>query len=140
MIRPLRVIWLILAIVWFSFVLGPASMRAADGAPVKVSAQESAKLLISSPVPSVWEIMKAGRMRAVVMLEFTVKEDGSVADIHVLSRQGEGADMYYNNPAKDSLSKWKYHPYTVNGRPTPMRTTVEFDLDALGYGWKAVFK
>jgi hypothetical protein len=44
------------------------------------------------------------------------------------------------NPAKDALSHWKYHPYTVNGKPTPMRTSVEYVLGPPSYLLRPVFK
>ncbi len=52
--------------------------------------------------------------------EFTVKSNGTVTDVKVLSSKGPKI----RSPV-DSIGKWTYKPYIVNGTPPAMRITVD---------------
>jgi hypothetical protein len=59
-------------------------------------------------------------LRSDWVAEFTVKPDGTVADVKVLSSKGPKT----RNPL-DSIDKWTYKPYMANGTPTAVRITVD---------------
>ncbi len=90
------------------------------GEPVRVSAEEAEKLLISRPQPCYQMLAKASRVQGAVKLEFTVTVDGTVKDVKVLSGHPLLKDC-----AGGSVEKSKYRPYLVNGQQTAMRTTTE---------------
>lgn len=49
-----------------------------------------------------------------VMMEFTITSSGTVADIVVIDADPPG---YFEKAAEKSLSRWKYQPKMVNGKP-----------------------
>jgi periplasmic protein TonB len=51
-----------------------------------------------------------------VLLEFTVTETGAVTDARVVDREPSGI---FNSAALRAVSKWKYRPKVVNGKPLP---------------------
>jgi len=63
-----------------------------------------------------------------VTAEFTITENGSVADIVVL--ESEPADVF-NQVATDALAKWRFKPWIKDGTALPFRATmtIEFALD-----------
>jgi TonB family protein len=61
-----------------------------------------------------------------VVMQVVINRDGTVGHIRVM----EG-DPVLRGAATDAVSKWRYRPYTVNGQPVDVLTTVavEFKLD-----------
>lgn len=64
-----------------------------------------------------------------VQAEFTVRPDGSVADITVLGSQPEGV---FDDQAIDALSQWQFEPVLVEGKLVEVRAvqTIAFRLDS----------
>jgi hypothetical protein len=42
----------------------------------------------------------------------------------------KGADPVLDPIITDTLHRWRYKPYTVNGRPVPFCTTVRYEITA----------
>jgi len=63
-----------------------------------------------------------------VKLEFTVLEDGTVADINVLESNPK---RVFDRSAMRALQRWKFKPRIVNGRPEKQRAiqVIEFKLN-----------
>jgi protein TonB len=63
-----------------------------------------------------------------VRLDFTIREDGSVCDVAVLSAEPSNI---FNRNAVRAVLRWKFKPRIVDGRPVPRKgqQTIEFRLD-----------
>ncbi|MEM9102054.1 MAG: energy transducer TonB [Pseudomonadota bacterium] len=65
-----------------------------------------------------------------VTLSFTIMPDGSVGDISVLEAKPR---RLFDRAARRALSKWKYKPKIVDGKPVPQpgqKVTLDFKLDS----------
>lgn len=69
--------------------------------------------------------LAALRMEAKVVLYATVSADGKVSDLEVISAPNPA----FADAAVDSVRKWKYSPYVVNGKPTATHTFVFANFD-----------
>lgn len=63
-----------------------------------------------------------------VVVEFTILEDGTVANPEVVEAD---PPRLFNRNAIRAIMKWKFKPRMVDGKPTTRRATqtIEFDLD-----------
>lgn len=68
------------------------------------------------------------RVEGFVTAEFTITENGSVADIVVLESQPAGV---FDQAATDALAKWRFKPHVEDGTPLPFRATqmIEFRME-----------
>lgn len=73
-----------------------------------------------------WEARKK-KIHGSVIISLLVTEDGLPTDPHVLKSLGYGLDEI----ALDAARKYRFQPATLDGKPVPVRTTVElkFRLD-----------
>lgn len=62
---------------------------------------------------------KAARMSGVVLLDVTIRSDGSVTDVHPLS----GPPVLQKSAVK-AVSTWRYQPYQIAGAPVGARTRI----------------
>lgn len=74
--------------------------------------------------------MQARRLKTEgwVKLEFTVREDGTVADIKVRDARPSGT---FDQAAMAAIGQWKFRPAMENGKPVRKRAvqTLKFELD-----------
>lgn len=89
-----------------------------DGAPGVTSPRP---LVEQKPEYTV-EAMRA-RVQGVVLLEATVLENGSVADIRVLKTMDPSYGL--DEKAVEALRAWKFRPGTYQGRPVAVKVLVE---------------
>ena len=91
-----------------SVIGGDLPVRLPSGPPRKVH-----------DVRPVWpdEARRAG-VQGIVIVEFTVDVDGTVADARIL----RGIPLL-EKAALDCVRQWRYEPTLLNGRPTPFRMT-----------------
>jgi TonB family protein len=61
-----------------------------------------------------------------VMLKVCVGADGQVHDVKVL----RGADPTADPGIVAAVRTWRYHPYTVDGRPVPFCTNLRYEISA----------
>ncbi|WP_263366968.1 energy transducer TonB [Edaphobacter bradus] len=92
-------------------------------AAVNVPASVMEARLASSRVPSYPETAKASHVEGRVVLEATIAKDGSVGHLRVL----EG-DPRLRSAATEAVSRWRYRPYMLNGKPVEVNTTVRVDF------------
>lgn len=66
-----------------------------------------------------------------VIVEFTITPAGTVTDVSVLESQ---PPRVFDRSAIRAILKWKFKPKVVDGRPVPMRATLQldFNLDNMG--------
>ncbi|HKO13478.1 MAG TPA: energy transducer TonB [Acidobacteriaceae bacterium] len=62
---------------------------------------------------------KARRMSGIVLLEVTIRADGSVTDVHALT----GPPLLQQSAVK-AVSTWRYQPYQIAGTPVGVRTRI----------------
>jgi TonB family protein len=65
------------------------------------------------------EEAKTAHIEGSVLLEFCIKEDGTVVEIHPLS----GPEIL-QQAAVDAAKQWTYKPYSLNGEPIAVETHV----------------
>ena len=64
-----------------------------------------------------------------VQLEFTITESGAVTDIVVVAAEPSG---YFERAASRALSRWKYKPKIIDGRPARRynnQVVITFELE-----------
>lgn len=60
------------------------------------------------------------------IVEYTVRQDGTTADIRIIDSAPEG---YFEHATKEAVKEWKYEPPTEDGQPAEIkgvRTTLQF--------------
>ena len=87
--------------------------------PIKVGGNVQESKLIRRVEPVYPELAKRARVQGGVVLVVTVDEEGSVAEIKVIS----GHPLLYE-AAVTAVRQWKYSPTLLNGEPVPVIATV----------------
>lgn len=125
----------------------PDPAAAAELAPAQPPAAASAVVRLAAPVPLATAEGPAGSPEALkrerppyppqaqaagregaVFVEFTVRTDGSVADVTVLSAE---PDATFVEPTLQAVRLWRFRPATRNGKPVAVRVRqkVSFRLE-----------
>lgn len=79
--------------------------------------------LITSRVPAYPETARAEGVQGRVLLQATISKEGEVEQLHVID-----GDPILRPAALDAVSKWRYRPYMVNGRPVEVSTNIRVDF------------
>jgi TonB family protein len=97
----------------------------AQAPEVQVPADEMQKLLVHRVDPEYPAAARQDKVQGVILLDVVVGRDGSVVETRALN----GPDVLAR-AAMDAVRWWKYEPYSVQGRPAVVETTVavEFKL------------
>ena len=82
----------------------------------------AANLLISR-LPQYPDDARTSHAPGRVLMQAVINKDGTIGHLRVI----EG-DAALRNAALDAVSKWRYKPYTVNGQPVDVSTTVAVDF------------
>jgi len=92
---------------------------------VQVPAEEMQKLLVHKVDPEYPAAARQEKLQGVIVLEVVVGRDGSVLETRALN----GPDVLAQ-AAMEALRWWKFAPYSVQGKPAVVETTVavEFKL------------
>ncbi len=91
--------------------------------PVSVAPGVMEENLVVSRVPAYPDVAKADHIEGPVVMQAIISKNGTVGHLHVI--QG---DPLLRSAASEAVSKWRYRPYTVNGRPVEVATTVTVDF------------
>ena len=72
------------------------------------------------------EIARKARIQGVVIVEAIIDKEGNVTNVKIL----KGLPMGLDSAASDAVSKWKFRPATLNGKPVAViyNLTVNFRL------------
>ena len=65
-------------------------------------------------------LAKAAKMSGVVVMKAVISKDGSISALEIMS----ATNPVFNKAAIDAVRQWKYRPYTLNGEPTEVMTTI----------------
>jgi len=90
----------------------------ADDAP-QLSAAQQGRLVKKAP-PVYPPAAKAAHVSGTVLLDALIGVDGKVRDLYVLS----SSSPLLTQAAKDSVGRWQYSPYIVDGEPQEVTTRV----------------
>jgi TonB family protein len=94
-----------------------------DAGAVKVPSSVMAENLVASRVPAYPEAAKQEGVQGPVVMQALISPSGTVDRVHVI--QGE---PQLRQAAAQAVKKWRYRPYTVNGQPVEVATTVRVDF------------
>ncbi len=88
-------------------------------APAPVSRGVMNGLLVFNPRPIYPPIAIASRTEGTVVLEAIISKSGSIENLRVVS----GPPMLRQS-ALDAVRQWRYRPYTLDGQPVEVETTI----------------
>ncbi len=92
-------------------------------AQANVSADVMEKRIKHRVDPEYPAAARPDNLQAVIMVDVVVGRDGSVVDVHALN----GPDVL-GRAAEDALRWWRFEPYTVEGQPVVVETTVAVEF------------
>jgi protein TonB len=87
--------------------------------PIDVPEAAARTLLTQQVEPVYPEIARASAQHGTVVLQVTIGRDGAIQDAKFL--QGS---LVFARSAIDAVKQWRFTPYSFNGRPAPVRTTL----------------
>jgi TonB family protein len=94
------------------------------GRYLSVSSGVMAHNLISSPAPNYPMLARIAHIQGQVILQAVIAKDGSVSATHVLR-----GHRLLRGAATDAVSRWRFRPYMMEGRPVDVSTIVTVDFD-----------
>jgi TonB family protein len=101
----------------------PLAEAAKPIGPQRISSGVMQGLAISQPQPVYPEEAKAQHIQGVVVLHARISKEGTVKDLQLISGPPELVVS-----AIDAVRQWKYKPYTVDGEPTDVHTTININF------------
>jgi TonB family protein len=105
----------------------PSPPSGESAAPVRLTAQDAAELA-EKRVPAAYpEKARANGIQGDVVLNVLISETGDVKESSVASGDPDLAQA-----AIESVKQWKYRPYIIDGKPTPVATRVTFSFHIKG--------
>ncbi len=100
-----------------------ATLSPGGTGPLPVPGSVMAENLLISRLPQYPDEPGTRRASGRVVMQAVINKDGTIGHLRVI----EG-DPALRNAALDAVSKWRYKPYTVNGQPVDVSTTVAVDF------------
>ena len=97
-----------------------AKLVSDDAVGNKVSAGITEGLKVRDVPPSYLEIARENRVEGELALRAVIDTTGSVSRVCITKALGAGLDDMMVN----TVRQWKYKPYTLNGQPVEVQTTV----------------
>jgi periplasmic protein TonB len=79
--------------------------------------------LVRKVEPTYPALARAMRLQGTVKLQATVAEDGAVHDVKIVS-----GPPVLAHAAQEAVTRWRYRPYLLNGKPVAMRTEINVDF------------
>lgn len=98
---------------------GVSVIRLRPRAPAPVSSGVMNGLLLKKVTPGYPQIARAAGTQGTVVLEATISTTGSIENLRVVS-----GPALLRQAALSAVAQWQYRPYTLNGRPVEVETTV----------------
>jgi protein TonB len=75
--------------------------------------------LLEKASPQYPAIARAARVEGTVVLQATISRDGTIQNLRVVS-----GPPLLQQAALDAVRSWRYKPYSLNGEPVAVETTV----------------
>lgn len=107
--------------------LAPGPMIVPRMKPVKIASGAADGLLVKKIPPDYPLEAKLVRLEGTVVLHAVIDRSGEVAQVNAVS-----GPPLLESAAVDAVKQWQYRPYSMNGQPVDVETTVEvvFALDS----------
>lgn len=99
------------------------SAKPQSNVPTRISSGVAAGLLINKTLPPYPAIAKAAGVQGTVELQAIISSDGTIQNLRVVS----GSPML-QQAALDAVRNWRYRPYTLNGQPVAVETTIHVNF------------
>jgi TonB family protein len=100
----------------------PQAQAAPERRPIRVGGNVQQMNLVSQAKPTYPPEAKAARIQGTVSLEATISEEGTIANLVVLS----GPDELIES-ALAAVRQWVYRPTLLNGEPVAVITTIDIN-------------
>ena len=100
-----------------------ACLALAQDAPKKVTKAEALSAAASKVQPEFPPAARQLKIEGTVELEAVVAESGTVEKVNIVS-----GNPVLTRPASDALRKWKFHPFTAEGKPAKVLAPVTFNF------------
>jgi TonB family protein len=97
-----------------------AKLVSDDAAGGKVSAGIAEGQKVHDVPPTYFQIARQNRVQGELALRAVIDKTGSVSRVCITQALGAGLD----DMMVDTVRQWKYRPYTLNGQPIEVQTTV----------------
>lgn len=91
-----------------------------DAAGGKLSAGVTDGLKVHDVPPTYFQIARQNRVEGELALRAVIDKTGSVSRVCITEALGAGLD----DMMVDTVRQWKYRPYTLNGQPIEIQTTI----------------
>jgi len=123
------VVAVLLAVAWWTWNSGWRELEsdadAANHAPVAADVPSSVmgQRIVHRVDPIYPSEALQAKVQGEVTLEVLIAEDGSVRDVYAV-----GGPEQLRSAAVDAVRWWRFEPYRVNGRATPVHTLMEVDF------------
>lgn len=106
--------------------LAPGPMFVPKMKPVKIASGAADGLLVKKVPPDYPLEAKLVRLEGTVVLHAIIDREGEVSQVNAIS-----GPPLLESAAVDAVKQWQYRPYSMNGQPVDVETTVEvvFALD-----------
>ena len=103
---------------------GPLVIRPSKGRPIKISSADG--MLVEKVAPEYPLEAKILRLEGTVVLRTVIDKTGEVSSVNALS-----GPPLLESAAVEAVKQWQYRPFSMNGQPVEVETTVEvvFALD-----------
>lgn len=101
----------------------PATTTESDANSVRVSAAVMAGLNTFKADPPYPEQARQARVSGTVVLSVVVNREGKVTRVAAIS-----GPVLLRDAARESVQKWTYNPYLLNGKAVSVQTTVMVDF------------
>jgi protein TonB len=98
---------------------GSGASGAAPPERVTISGGIAVGMLLHQVAPDYPPIAKAMKLQGTVVLQATLMKDGTIDNLQVIS-----GSPILQQAAIDAVKQWVYKPYTLNGEPVEVQTTV----------------
>jgi len=108
--------------VTLNFTLEKDSAPAANSQPLETG--ETRPIPIFKPDPPYTKEAKAAKLQGTVVLRIGIGADGTVSDAKVVKSLDPGLDA----SAVKTVMTWKFHPATKDGKPVPVKSTIEINF------------
>jgi TonB family protein len=101
-----------------------------DGEPILVGGAVVRPVILSRVEPKYTELARRVHLEGPMILQAIIDEQGRVVDARVLKGLSMGRSMGLEQEALDAVSRWRFRPATLHGRPVKVfySLTVLFTL------------
>jgi periplasmic protein TonB len=100
-----------------------ACLASAATADIKVPEMEAKHAAIEKPAPELTLVARQLKISGHVELTVKIDESGAVSDVKI-----ELGNPVLTASCVSAVKKWKFKPFTKDGKPTTAVTTLSFDF------------